>query len=123
MNRCTPRTPPQPARRALMATLLALPLLLASAGARAQINVREFPPTAQRGTLVVTFPPVIQLNGQPDRLSPGARIRGTNSLLVLSGSIVGQSLVVNYVREPMGLVHEVWILTPEEAALKLPTQQ
>ena len=106
-----------------MATLLALPLLLASAGAHAQLNVREFPPTAQRGILVVTYPPVIQLNGQPDRLSPGARIRGTNSLLVLSGSIVGQSLVVNYVREPMGLVHEVWILTPEEAALKLPTQQ
>jgi len=123
MNRCTPRASLHPARRALMATLLALPLLLASAGAHAQLNVREFPPTAQRGILVVTYPPVIQLNGQPDRLSPGARIRGTNSLLVLSGSIVGQSLVVNYVREPMGLVHEVWILTPEEAALKLPTQQ
>ncbi len=73
--------------------------------------------------MVVIAPPVIQMNGQEDRLSPGSRIRGANNLLVLSGSVIGQNLLVNYVRDPMGLVHEVWVLSPEEAALKLPTQR
>jgi hypothetical protein len=123
MNRCPSHTSLPPKRRALVATLWALPMLVASLCAHAQSNVRQFPPAAERGTMVVTYPPIIQMDGKPDRLSPGARIRGTNSMLVLSGSIVGQSLVVNYVREPLGLVHEVWILTPEEAARKLPTQR
>jgi hypothetical protein len=86
----------------------------------AQINVRPFPPNAERGALVVTYPPVIQMNGKPDRLSPGARIRGQNNLLQLSGSLIGQTLLVNFVRTPSGEVHEVWILTEAEAALKLP---
>jgi hypothetical protein len=38
--------------------------------------------------------------------------------LVLSGAIVGQELIVNYTVEPHGLVHDVWILTAAEAALK-----
>ena len=44
-------------------------------------------------------------------------------MLLLSGSIVGQSLLVNFVRNPTGEVHDVWVLTEAEAALKLPTQQ
>jgi hypothetical protein len=118
MNRCFTKHPSR-----LRRTLLALPLLGVAALAQAQINVRPFPPNAVRGTMVVTYPPVIQMDGKADRLSPGSRIRGTNNLLVLSGSIVGQSLVVNYVRNPTGEVHDVWILTDAEAALKLPTQQ
>ena len=39
-------------------------------------------------------------------------------MLVMSGAIVGQELVVNYTRESAGMVHEVWILTPEEAREK-----
>jgi hypothetical protein len=56
-----------------------------------------------------------------DRLSPGSRIRATSNLLVMSASLVGQELTVNYVRDAAGLLHEVWILTPEEAAAKRPT--
>ena len=63
----------------------------------------------------ITYPPNILLNGQAARLSPGARIRGTNSLLVLSGSLAGQTLLVNYLRDAQGLVHEVWILNATEA--------
>ena len=88
----------------------------------AQVNVRPFPPNAERGAMVVTYPPIIQLNGKPDRLSPGARIRGMNNLLQMSGSLIGQNLLVNFVRNPLGEVHEVWILTEAEAALKLPSQ-
>jgi hypothetical protein len=85
--------------------------------------VRPFPPNAERGSLVVIAPPVIQLGGKPERLSPGARIRGLNNMLLMSGALIGQNLLVNFVRNPTGEVHEVWVLTEAEAALKLPTQQ
>jgi hypothetical protein len=80
--------------------------------------VRNFPPKVQRGTLVVTAPPEVMLNGKPDRLSPGARIRGTNNMLAMSGVLVGQQLVVNYLREPNGMLHDVWILTALEAQIQ-----
>jgi hypothetical protein len=41
-------------------------------------------------------------------------------MLVMSGTLIGQELLVNYTRESAGMVHEVWILTPAEAALKRP---
>jgi len=98
-----------------------LPLLLPAA-AQAQGTPRNFPESALRGKLVVTLPPHVTLNGKPDRLSPGARIHDTANLLVLSGGLVNQELVVNYVRDGHGLIHEVWILTPQEAALKRPVK-
>jgi hypothetical protein len=63
----------------------------------------------------VTQPPELLINGKAERLSPGARIRGSNNMMVMSGALVGQSLVVKFVREPLGLVHEVWVLTEAEA--------
>ncbi|MDZ7938247.1 MAG: hypothetical protein U5M53_08200 [Rhodoferax sp.] len=80
--------------------------------------VRNFPLKVQRGTLLVTAPPEVMLDGKPDRLSPGARIRGTNNMLAMSSVLVGQPLVVNYLREPNGLLHDVWILTALEAEIK-----
>ncbi len=90
--------------------------LLATTAAQAQ--VRQFPEAALRGELQITNPPEVLLDGKADRLSPGARIRGVRNELVMSGSIIGERLVVNYTREAHGLVHDVWLLTQEEAALK-----
>ncbi|MHB8950311.1 MAG: hypothetical protein ACYC4S_14770 [Rhodoferax sp.] len=84
--------------------------------AQAQAGVRQFPANAQRGMLVVTNPPELLINGKAARLSPGARIKGANNLLVLSSTLVGQSVLVNYRRDGQGLIHEAWILSPEEAA-------
>lgn len=95
-----------------LALALALPL---SAAAQAW---RPFPATALRGTLQVTQPPEVLLNGKSARLSPGSRIRGQDNLLQMSGALVGQKLVVHYTTEINGLVHEVWILTAEEQARK-----
>lgn len=86
----------------------------------AEPAVRPFPVAAVRAAMVVTQPPEVLIDGKAERLSPGARIHDVNNMLVLSGSIVGKSYLVNLVREPMGLVHEVWILTPAEARLKRP---
>jgi hypothetical protein len=83
--------------------------------ARAEDGMREFPKHAMRGYLVVMTAPQVQLNGKEDRMSPGARIRNTQNTIVMPGTLRGQSLVVNYVREMNGLIHEVWILTPREA--------
>lgn len=96
-------------------------LLLAAFAAQAQVPLRMAPADVKPARLTVTAPPQISLNGQPDRLSPGARIRATNNMLVVSGSVVGQALPVVFRRDPMGLVHEVWVLTEEEYARVAPS--
>ncbi len=111
MNRCK-KSKPSARLRAL--GLLAL-ASLACGGAAAQAGSRSFPEEARRGVLVVTQPPEVRLDGRTDRLAPGARILSTSNLLVMSGTLVGQQLLVNYTRTPQGQVHQVWILTPEEA--------
>jgi len=115
MNRCLPLI-----SKFLCWLTLAATLALFSTMTQAQGVVRPFPANALRGLMQVTTPPLILLNGQPARLAPGARIKNTNNLIVLSASLVGQQLLVNYVTDPQGLLHEVWILTPAEAQQKRP---
>jgi hypothetical protein len=95
---------------------LFLSVVLVAGLSQAQTMTREAPKDVKPGRLVVTAPPIITMDGKPDRLSPGSRIRDTNNMLLLSGSVVGQSLPVVYRREPSGMVHEVWVLTPDEYA-------
>src|SRR4051794_11013578 len=111
MNRC-PRTLP----RLSLAAGLALPVLYVSfPTTRTPQGIRrEAPKDGVLGQLVVTQPPGITLDGKPDRLSPGSRIHDLNNMLVLSGGIVGKVLPVVYRRDAAGLVHEAWILTPDE---------
>jgi hypothetical protein len=106
----------------LRAPLFAFALCAISALVTAQTSVRPFPPKAERGLMQITQPPEMLLNGKPDWLSPGARIHGPDNMLRMSGTLMGQKAVVNFVREPAGQVHEVWILTEAEAAQKLPTK-
>jgi hypothetical protein len=86
---------------------------LAALPAQAQ---RLFERNALRGELVITAPPEARLNGQAVRLSPGARIRGVQNMIQLSGSLIDQKLLVNYTLDGFGQVHEVWVLSPAEAA-------
>lgn len=103
-------------------TLLAFLLVwLASLGpgtAAAQTLLRQFPATARRATLQVIAPPEVLINGTSERLAPGARIKGSNNLLLMSASLVGSTVLVNYVRDGQGLIREVWILSAEEALEK-----
>jgi hypothetical protein len=113
MNRCIESR----GRAALFAcALLAGLVLVPLSPAAAQGFVREAPKDVVRARLTVTAPPEVTLNGKPDRLSPGARIRGLDNLLIMSGSVVGQDLPVVYRRDAAGLIHEVWLLTPAEYA-------
>jgi len=110
MNRCTRST----RARALLALIAGL--LFLSFTAVAQGIRREAPTNVVLGRLALVTPPVIAIDGKPDRLSPGARIRDLNNMLVLSASLSGKEVPVVYRRDSSGLVHEVWLLTEAEYA-------
>lgn len=99
-------------RCVLPAALLAMFL---SAPCFAQVS-RNFPPNALRGELIVGDTPQIFVNGVGGVLAPGARIRGQNNLLQMSGGLVGAKLLVHYTVDTAGQVRDVWILTADEAA-------
>lgn len=115
MNRCTHR-------------LMAVLIITAAAGLfstrlaaqtdDAPPKAREFPKAALRGEMVVLAAPEISINGKADRLAAGARIRDANNQFVLPGPLTNQALVVNYLRDNIGQVQQVWILTAEEAKEK-----
>jgi hypothetical protein len=114
MNRCLILTPLH-RLLLLMAMMVGLGLGLLPQSAWSQTEMRNFPKAAKRGVLEVVAPPEIKINGKPERLSPGARIRGSNNLIVMSGTLMGKEIVVNYVRDTQGMVHDVWILNAIEA--------
>ncbi len=130
MTRCarrpgaTPLSLPRPSARRHIAGLV---LLCCAWGASVPVHaqtaesmaaVRNFPETAMRGRLRVTYPPVVLMDGKPDRLSVGGLIRDTQGRAVLSATLAEQDLIVNYRRDGFGEIAEVWLLTPEEAALR-----
>jgi hypothetical protein len=94
--------------------LLAAGMLLVVTSASAQMVVRQFPPGVKRGVMTVTAPPQIVINGATMRLSPGARIRGPNNMLVMSGALLGQRYAVTYRLESTDMVREIWILSQAE---------
>ena len=116
MPRCD--APPRRGLFVLLGTVALAPAMLASAaGAHAQSPLlRTFPATALRGELLVTQPPEILLNQRPARLAPGARIRGVDNLLLLSGTVAGQRLLVHYTLDSLGQLLDVWVLSPAEMA-------
>jgi len=113
MNRCFPAR----IGRALscLAIVFGLAFVFSPGLANAQTALRQFPVAAQRGVLLVQLPPDVLINGSAARLAPGARILGVNNLLLLSASLVGQPLLVNYVRGHDGLIQSVWVLSEPEA--------
>ena len=101
--------------RWIASALLGLSLAVAAFCASAQGIVREAPKDVKPGIIAVSAtPPIIAVDGVADRLSPGARIRDPNNLLVLSGALAGKSVYTVYRRDQSGMVHEVWLLTPAE---------
>jgi len=116
MNRCISRTLMAPVLLALL-TLTQVPVQAQSddADQAAQAGKRQFPKSALRGEMVVAAPPEILIDNRAERLSPGARIRDTQNHMVLMGAYLNQKVVVNYVRDNMGQISEVWVLTAEEA--------
>ncbi len=110
--------------RSVFGALAALLMLSLALPAAAQSH-RNFPAQALRGELLVSEPPEVLLNGRPARLAPGARIRGDDNMLRMSGALAGQKVIVHYTRENgTGLLQDIWVLNAAERANRMwPTSE
>lgn len=88
-------------------------LLVANAAAA---QLRTIPPDAKLGEIQHMSAMLVELDGKPQRLSPGAQIRDTDNRLMLPMSL-SEKQRVKYLLDAQGAVHRVWVLTPQERAL------
>ena len=89
-------------------------LCLLSASAQAQ-QLRSIPDQAKHGEIRHVQETIVSIDGVQQRLAPGAQIRDQSNRLVMPTAVpVGAQ--VKYLLDQEGLVRQVWILTPEEAA-------
>ena len=95
-----------------MRTIAFLISLLFAATAAAQL--RTIPADAKRAEMSHVQENLVSLNGQPAQLSAGAQIRDTMNRIIMPATLPPGS-IVKYQLDSAGLVHRVWILTPEEA--------
>jgi hypothetical protein len=142
MNRCSKHRQPvrkidtdAPATK-ITQTLLAL-MLLAPLAANAawwwpwsttssetvvqMAQARRLPPASLRGKITITPGPQGVLNGQTVSMAPGLRVRGTDNILVAPSSLMGQTFVVNYLRDGYGLIQDMWVLREDERAKLWPS--
>jgi hypothetical protein len=96
----------------LCAALLALPALAFD---------RPFPPGALRGKMTPGYYPDLTLDGKARKLSPSSRIFNQDNMIEMPAALRGSNIVVNYTVDGAGEIDRVWILTADEAALKVPT--
>jgi hypothetical protein len=98
-------------RRKLLALLIcALVLSLAAVA-----QVRQIPDDAKRGSIVHIQDTMVEIDGQPMRLSAGAQTRSRENLIIVPMSLPRGALV-KYTLDGTGQIHRIWVLTPQEAA-------
>lgn len=113
MNRCSTRARLLPAW--VLGVALALAGLAPHAPAQAQMQ-RLLPAKTVRGTIHFEAPPNVIVDGQPDRIGPGVRVRDEHNRIALTGRLRGKTFEVRYLRDAAGVIRDVWILTPAELA-------
>jgi hypothetical protein len=93
-------------------------LFIASAcvlSASAQAQLRSIPGEAKQGEIRHVQEAIISIDGVAQRLAPGAQIRDESNRLVVP-TAVPAGAQVKFLLNDEGLVRQVWILTPTEAA-------
>ena len=93
---------------------LAVVLLMLAAGA-ALAQLRTLPRDAERGEVRHVQGMTIAIDGNERRLAPGAQIRDASNLVIVPSAIPAGALA-KYVTDAEGMVRQVWLLTPQEAA-------
>jgi len=78
-------------------------------------QLRTIPADAKRARMSHVEERIVQLDGKREMLAPGAQIRDTDNRIIVPNALPANSLV-KYRRDAGGAVHDVWILTPKEAA-------
>jgi len=96
-----------------MVRLLIAALAYAVFSAHAQL--RTITAEAKRAQMRHLQEMIVEIDGKPARLAPGAQIRNASNLVVLPTALPPGSQV-KYTLDGQGMVVRVWILTPEEAA-------
>jgi hypothetical protein len=90
-------------------------LVLIGFATAAGAQLRTIPAEAKRGEIRHVQEMLVEIDGKPQRLSPGAQIRDSDNRLVVPMSLVDK-LDAKYVMDGLGNVHRVWILTAQERA-------
>jgi len=98
-----------------------LVVLLAFAGfsAAALGQMRTIPKEAQPGVIRHLESMVVEIDGKPRELSPGAQIRDPDNRIVLPGALAEKSQA-RYLVDGTGKVFRVWILSPREVESSFP---
>jgi hypothetical protein len=98
----------------MMRTLVAF-LALMGFSLMATAQLRTIPKDAELGELRHLQAMLVEIDGKPRELAPGAQIRDPDNRLVLPTSLVEKSQV-RYLVDANGMVHRVWILSAAEKA-------
>jgi hypothetical protein len=98
-----------------LARLLIAFIAACAVSASALAQLRNIPGDAKRGEMRHLQAMVVEIDGVPQRLAPGAQIRDASNRVIVPTAVTAGT-PVKYVVNGQGLVHQVWILTPEEAA-------
>jgi len=117
MNRCVATSRSHATLSAFAIALAAATTALLPTPAAAQVH-RNFPQTALRGVIEFKSPTDATLNTKPIRIAPGARIHGTDNMLVMSGTLGGQRFPANYTLESNGMLFEIWLLSKAESKVE-----
>jgi hypothetical protein len=90
-------------------------VLFAGFATLASAQLRTIPQDATRGTIQHVQEMIVAIDGVQKRLAPGAQIRdGSNR--VMRPVAIPSGASVKYLLDAEGMVRQVWILTPQEAA-------
>jgi len=89
-------------------------LLLSVTAPLAGAQLRSIPKDARAGEIRHLQGMVVEIDGAPKRLAPGAQIRDASNRIILP-TAVRPGTRVKYVVDAAGRVQRVWILTPKEA--------
>lgn len=95
----------------MRALLLIIAAVFASTAAA---QLRAIPADAKRAEMSHLSENFVELNGRRVQLSPGAQIRDPLNRIIMPATLP-PACVVKYQLDGAGLVHRVWILSPEEA--------
>jgi hypothetical protein len=90
-------------------------VLLAGFATLASAQLRTVPQDAKRGTIEHVQEMNVAIDGVQKRLAPGAQIRDAANRLVLPVALPAGT-PVRYLLDAEGMVRQVWILSPQEAA-------
>ena len=98
-----------------MSRSLIFALIVALPAAAAFAQFRAIPSDAVRGEIRHLHEMIVAIDGNPVRLAPGAHIRDPDNLIMLPAA-VPPGVLVKYTLDAQGMVKQVWILSPAEAA-------